>query len=83
MFALGDTINSKRHKKVEIDKALQQLPLHDQLIEKLERCKALRQAVIKGDAKSNELKDSGTKLAQLRESLSEKEKTYRTKNSEY
>ena len=82
-FAIGDNLNSKRLKKAEIDKALQQLPLHDSMIEKLERCKALRSAVTKGTIKQNELKDSGNKLAQIREALSAKETIYRTKSGEF
>ena len=48
-LGVSDTLHSKKRKKAEVDRIMQQLPFHEQVSEKLHRCKTLRQAVIKGD----------------------------------
>lgn len=43
-------------------KTTQAMPMHEQVIEKLNRCKKLRQAVFEGDQEKTLLQESANKL---------------------
>ena len=75
-FAVSDKLKSKDLKLREVVKATTAMPMHDQVLEKLTRCKRLRQAVEDGDKEIRALKESASKLTSLQVTLREQEAKY-------
>ena len=76
-------MRSKKLKKSEIDKTLQSLPMYEQVIAKLNRCKKLREDVFADEKKKLMLKESAGKLSAVQAAYQEKYKLHSTKSSEY